>query len=78
MWYLCLYAKAGMDLRVPLREGRSRKEMAAIITSVWQQRADRGAEERKALERLGLREQRLIEINRLREDPHLEMHARGG
>ena len=78
MWYLCLYAKTGMDLRVPLRAGQSRKEIAATITSVWQQRADRGAEERKALERLGLREQRLIEINRLREDPHLEMHARGG
>lgn len=78
MWYLCLYAKAGMDLRAPLRAGRSRKEIAATITSVWQQRADRGAEERKALERLGLREHRLIEIDRLREDPHLEMHARGG
>jgi len=25
-----------------------------------------------------LREQHIIEINRLREDPHLEMHARGG
>ena len=78
MWYLCLYAKAGMDLRGPLRAGRSREEIAATITSIWQQRTDRGAEERKALERLGLREQRLIEINRLREDPHLEMHTRGG
>ena len=54
MWYLCLYAKDGLDLRAPLRQGR------------------------KALEVLCLREQRLIEINRLREDPHLEMHARGG
>ena len=58
--------------------GRSREEMKALITEAWQGRADRGAEERKALEVLGLREQRLIEINRLREDPHLEMHARGG
>ena len=78
MWYLCLYAKAGMDLGCRFGRAQSRKEIAAMITSVWQQRADRGAEERKALERLGLREQRLIEINRLREDPHLEMHARGG
>jgi cyclic pyranopterin phosphate synthase len=41
-------------------------------------RRDRGAEERKALERAGLREGGLIGIDRLREDPHLEMHARGG
>jgi cyclic pyranopterin phosphate synthase len=78
MWYLCLYAKDGLDLRAPLRAGRSRDELKALITEAWQGRADRGAEERKALEVLGLREQRLIEINRLREDPHLEMHARGG
>jgi cyclic pyranopterin phosphate synthase len=30
------------------------------------------------LERVGLRDGGLIEIARLREDPHLEMHARGG
>ena len=41
-------------------------------------RRDRGAEERKALERDGLRDRRLIGIEKLREDPHLEMHARGG
>ena len=78
MWYLCLYAKDGLDLRAPLRQGRSREEIKSLITAAWEGRADRGAEERKALEVLGLREQRLIEINRLREDPHLEMHARGG
>jgi cyclic pyranopterin phosphate synthase len=78
MWYLCLYAKDGLDLRAPLRAGRSREELAALITASWQRRADRGAEERKALEALGLREQRLIEVDRLKEDPHLEMHARGG
>ena len=59
-------------------QGRSRDELKALITAAWEGRADRGAEERKALEVLGLREQHLIEINRLREDPHLEMHARGG
>jgi cyclic pyranopterin phosphate synthase len=78
MWYLCLYAKDGSDLRAPLRAGRTRDELAALITGSWQRRADRGAEERKALEVLGLREQRLIEVDRLKEDPHLEMHARGG
>jgi cyclic pyranopterin phosphate synthase len=78
MWYLCLYAKEGLDLRASLRSGLSRQDIAAKIESVWRNRTDRGAEERQALEPLGLREQRLIEIGRLREDPHLEMHARGG
>jgi cyclic pyranopterin phosphate synthase len=78
MWYLCLYAKEGLDLRAPLRAGFSQPDIAAMITSTWRHRSDRGAEERKALEVLGLREQRLIDIDRLREDPHLEMHARGG
>jgi len=52
--------------------------MRDIIRSGWAARRDRGAEERKALERVGLRDGGLIEIDRLREDPHLEMHARGG
>jgi len=56
----------------------SAAEMLALIRGGWQSRRDRGAEERKALERAGLREGGLIGIDRLREDPHLEMHARGG
>jgi cyclic pyranopterin phosphate synthase len=78
LWYLCLYARDGIDLRGPLRNGESRDEIKSIIVSTWQGRRDRGAEERKALERFGTREDRLIEIDKLREDPHLEMHARGG
>lgn len=77
LWFLCLYAKDGMDLRQPLRAGVSRDEIKARIFSGWQARQDRGAEQRKELERLGIRA-RLVEIERLREDPHLEMHARGG
>lgn len=78
MWYLCLYAKEGIDLRQPLRDGASQQELKALILSGWQARKDRGAEERKALERVGAREAQLIDIDKLREDPHLEMHARGG
>lgn len=77
MWYLCLYAKEGIDLRKPLRGGASRNEIKSIIISGWRARNDRGAEERKQLEHVGLRG-RLIEVDKLREDPHLEMHARGG
>ncbi|MBI5776055.1 MAG: cyclic pyranopterin phosphate synthase MoaA, partial [Nitrospirae bacterium] len=76
MWYLCLYAKDGTDLRGPLRGGASPDSIRALIRSVWQGRMDRGAEERKALD--GVREKQLIEIQKLKEDPHLEMHARGG
>ena len=77
MWFLCLYATAGIDLRQPLREGASREEIKALILSGWQARRDRGAEQRKELEKVGIRA-RLVEIERLRQDPHLEMHARGG
>ena len=77
MWYLCLYAKTGLDLRQPLRTGRSREEILSIIQSVWETRKDRGAEERKELEQVSGRG-RYIDIDRLRQDPHLEMHARGG
>lgn len=78
MWYRCLYATAGTDLRKPLRAGASDDEMRAVIRAGWEGRRDRGAEDRKALERDGLRVGGLIGIEKLREDPHLEMHARGG
>ncbi|MBC7838306.1 MAG: GTP 3',8-cyclase MoaA [Nitrospiraceae bacterium] len=78
MWYRCLYATSGTDLRKSLRAGASADEMRALIRTGWEGRRDRGAEERKALERDGLRVGGLIGIEKLREDPHLEMHARGG
>ncbi|HEU4685288.1 MAG TPA: GTP 3',8-cyclase MoaA [Nitrospira sp.] len=78
MWYRCLYATAGTDLRRPLRAGIAPEEMRSFIRAGWEARRDRGAEDRKALERAGLRGGGLIDIDRLREDPHLEMHARGG
>ncbi len=77
MWFLCLYATKGVDLRQPLRAGVSRDEIKARILAGWQERSDRGAERRKQLEPLGIRA-RLVEIERLREDPRLEMHTRGG
>jgi len=74
VWYLCLYAQKGVDLRGPLRRGASRDELTRLITGTWTGRTDRGAEQR-----LRLRDRTpLVQIGRLREDPHLEMHTRGG
>ena len=74
MWYLCLYATEGRDLRRALRSGVSRADIASLIRSVWQGRSDRGAEDRLA----GGARTPLIPLDRLRRDPHLEMHTRGG
>ena len=74
LWLLCLYARGGLDLRHPLREGATREELAHLISTVWSMRADRGAEER--LSAPG--RQPLIPVAALKRDAHLEMHTRGG
>jgi cyclic pyranopterin phosphate synthase len=74
VWYLCLYAARGVDLRGPLRGGVSDQALRDLITSVWHARTDRGAENR-----LDVRERSpLIPLTSLKKDPHLEMHTRGG
>jgi cyclic pyranopterin phosphate synthase len=74
MWYLCLYASHGLDLRRALREGASPDTIAELIGQTWKNRRDRGAEARLAARD----RQPLIPIDTLRLDPHLEMHTRGG
>ncbi len=74
MWYLCLYAQHGTDLRGPFRRGVSVEELRALIAAAWRPRADRGAEQRLALRD----RQPLVQLARLKQDPHLEMHTRGG
>jgi cyclic pyranopterin phosphate synthase len=74
VWYLCLYANAGMDLRRALRGGATREDLAQMIRDSWEARRDRGAEQR-----LAERDRApLIPLATLRRDPHLEMHTRGG
>lgn len=74
VWYLCLYATRGVDLRGPLRGGVSDETLRELIASVWHARTDRGAENR-----LSVRERSpLIPLQALKRDPHLEMHTRGG
>src|SRR6202158_5875771 len=74
LWYLCLYAQSGIDLRQLLRAGASPEELAARITSAWREPTDRGAELRAATGHRGV----FVGIEQLRQDPHLEMHTRGG
>ena len=74
LWFLCLYAQQGADLRTLVRSGASRDVLEAAILGRWAARRDRGAEERKEL---GIRGP-LLQIDGLRQDPHLEMHTRGG
>ena len=74
MWYTCLYARSGTDLRALLRSGAGDDELRQRLRLVWTDRADRGAEERAALpDRTPL-----ASVATLRSDPHLEMHTRGG
>ena len=74
VWLMCLYARAGTDLRRPLRAGASADELVHLIRTVWAQRADRGAEERLDVDR----REPLIPLAALKKDAHLEMHTRGG
>src|SRR5436189_5534400 len=49
VWYLCLYALRGTDLRRPLRRGATRGELPAPVAGGSWQRADGGAEDGLAL-----------------------------
>jgi len=82
MWYRCLYATNGTDLRKLLRGGATANaspeaadaEIANVIAEGWRGREDRGAEQRAGR----YDRDALIAIEELRRDPHLEMHTRGG
>jgi cyclic pyranopterin phosphate synthase len=74
VFYLCLYATAGTDLRGPLRAGASDERLREIIVGAWKGRTDRGAETRAALPNRAA----LVPRDSLKRDVHLEMHTRGG
>ncbi|MBW8773071.1 MAG: radical SAM protein, partial [Gemmatimonadetes bacterium] len=73
-FFLCLYAREGLDLREPLRSGASDAELSALIANAWRARDDRGAERRLEVAERGV----LVPLEGLRADPHKEMHTRGG
>jgi len=78
IWYRCLYAMAGTDLRRVIRGTGSKNEVAAriadLVRSVWRARTDRGAEQRKADHARSA----FVPLDALQCDPHFEMHTRGG
>lgn len=74
VWFLCLYASGGIDLKAILRRGVPAAEMARTIKQAWELRTDRGAEERNHLKGRGV----LFPVEQLRMDVHREMHTRGG
>jgi cyclic pyranopterin phosphate synthase len=73
-WYRCLYARTGTDLRQPLRSGAGFEQLREIVTEGWEQRRDQGAVDRLARKR----RRPLFPVMVLRNEPHLEMHTRGG
>jgi len=74
IFYLCLYATRGTDLRAPLRAGASDDELRGLIRSTWTARVDRGAEDRAAL----ADRRAFVSLAALKRDAHLEMHTKGG
>jgi cyclic pyranopterin phosphate synthase len=73
-WFRCLYAEDGIDLAAPLRAGVSDDALAEVVERGWRARTDRGAEVRAATPSRAP----LVPLSRLRADPRLEMHVRGG
>lgn len=74
IWQHCLYALSGTNLRNPLRAGATHDELLQIVNNGWRGRASRGAESRLALRERGV----FLPLSKLKSDPHLEMHTRGG
>jgi GTP 3',8-cyclase len=74
LWLNCLYAEQGHDLKQLLRSGASDGRIVAAMRQWWQGRWHRSAEQRQLLQQRAA----LVPVERLRREPHLEMHTRGG
>jgi cyclic pyranopterin phosphate synthase len=74
MWFRCLYAVDGINLKDPLRLSDDNRKVADLITSAWAVREDRGAEDRLLIPNRGAFRRSEGQCP----GPHHEMHARGG
>ncbi len=66
MFYTCLFATGGHDLRALMRGGSSDEEIATVIANIWRARGDRYSELRSVL------------TDELRADKKIEMSYIGG
>jgi len=74
MWFKCLYAPDGINLKDVLRATDDDNKIAETIRGSWEKRTDRGAEERLLLPNRSAFRRTGAECS----GRHLEMHARGG
>ena len=73
-WFDCLYAKDGFNFRELLRTEVDRKILLKKLRYLW---GSRNAQ--TAVDRLLLKERQIsYDLDALLEDPHLEMHTKGG
>jgi cyclic pyranopterin phosphate synthase len=49
VFYTCLFARSGVDLRAPMREGATDAELSQLISNTWLKRGDRYSEIRSSL-----------------------------
>ena len=74
MWFMCLYAMDGINLKDQLRSSDDDEKVAELVTSAWAERKDRGAEDRSLIPNRGA----FRRSDGRCPGPHHEMHARGG
>lgn len=74
VWYHCLYAASGHNLRELLRQASHSEILEQAIQSKWSARLDQGAHDRLSNQERGP----LIPLSQLKKNPRLEMHTRGG
>jgi cyclic pyranopterin phosphate synthase len=74
MWFTCLYATEGIDLKSELRSSDDNERVAKLIADAWSERRDRGAEERLLTPNRGAFRRSVSGCP----GTHHEMHARGG
>jgi GTP 3',8-cyclase len=72
--YTCLYAEKGVDLCSIIRGENGLSGLEKALSEAWINRRDRGAVHRTATKNRGA----WVSADRLRREPRLEMHTRGG
>jgi GTP 3',8-cyclase len=61
VFYTCLFARSGLDLRAPMRDGASDAELTQLVSDTWTRRSDRYSEVRSQV-RSGEQPLRKIEM----------------